>query len=60
MKTYSTIIKETTNTICVAYPNENGIETEFSLNDYEAKSQGLVELIFVETQNEARELLKTF
>jgi hypothetical protein len=58
--TYSTITKETFNTICVAYPDKNGVETENSLNNYEAKSQGCVELIFVESQKEAIELLKSF
>ena len=58
--TYSTITKETFNTICVAYPDNNGIETEDGLNYYEATSQGCVELIFVESQKEAIELLKSF
>ena len=58
--TYSTITKETFNTICVAYPDNNGIETKNGLNYYEATSQGTVELIFVESQQEAIELLKTF
>lgn len=58
--TYSTITKETFNTICVAYPDNSGIETENGLNNYEAKSQGTVELIFVDSQKEAIELLKTF
>jgi len=58
--TYSTITKETFNTICVAYPDANGIETENGLNYYEATSQGCVELIFVDSQNEAIDLLKSF
>jgi hypothetical protein len=58
--TYSTITKGTSITICVAYPDKNGVETENGLNNYEAKSQGSVELIFVESQKEAVELLKSF
>ena len=58
--TYSTITKETFNTICVAYPDNNGIETKNGLNYYEATSQGTVELIFVKSQEEALELLKSF
>ena len=58
--TYSTITKETFNTICVAYPDNNGIETEKSLNNYEVKSQGTVEVIFVDSQKEGIELLKSF
>ena len=58
--TYSTITKETFNTIVVAYPDSSGIETKNGLNNYESKSQGTVELIFCDTQKEAIELLKTF
>jgi len=58
--TYSTITKEAFNTICVAYPDNNGIETKNGLNYYEATSQGIVELIFVESQEDAIELLKSF
>lgn len=57
---YSTITKETFNTICVAYPDNKGIETKEGLNDYESNSQGSVELIFVDSQKEAISLLNNF
>ena len=58
--TYSTITKETFNTICVAYPDNSGVETKEGLNYYEATSQGCVELIFVKSQKEGIDLLKSF
>lgn len=58
MKKYSTITKETSTTICVAYLDKYGIETEEGLNEYKTKSHGIVELIFVDTKSEALELLK--
>ena len=57
---YSTITKESFNTICVAYPDERGIETKEGLYEYEGKSEGTVELIFVDSEKEAIDLLKTF
>ena len=56
---YSTITKETFNTICVAYEDANGVETMDGLNYYESTSQGLVELIFAESKKDAIKLLKT-
>jgi hypothetical protein len=58
--TYSTITKETFNTICIAYPDKGGVDTKKSLNDYEAKSQGCIDLIFVDSKKEAIDTLKTF
>lgn len=57
---YSVIEKETFKTICVAYPDEKGVETEDGLNSYEAKSQGCVEVFFVKSKKEATNLLKNF
>lgn len=57
---YSTITKETFNTICIAYPADNGIESEEGLNFYEANSEGTVTLIFVDNFKDAKELIKTF
>ena len=39
--------------VCIAYHDVNGIETMEGLNEYEAKSEGLVQLFFAETEAEA-------
>tara|TARA_R110000796_G_scaffold146758_2_gene263409 strand:- start:34 stop:198 length:165 start_codon:yes stop_codon:yes gene_type:complete len=45
---YTTIeIEEIYGTVCYAYPDIYGIETEDSLNKYEDKSQGIVQVMFV-------------
>lgn len=59
MKTYSTITIESTNTFCIAYLDKYGIETQDSLYTYEARSEGLVNLFFVDTKKEAIELSKS-
>ena len=54
MTTYSTITKhEVYGEMCIAYPDVNGIETMAGLNEYEAKSQGTVEVFFAATESEA-------
>lgn len=47
---YTTIeTQEIYGTVCYTYPDKNGIETENSLNEYVAKSEGLIELRFVKS-----------
>jgi hypothetical protein len=45
----TTETQEIYGTVCFAYPDKNGVETENSLNEYAAKSQGLIELRFVKS-----------
>ena len=59
--TYSTLTTEQPfGTVCIAYPDKFGVDTLDGLNNYEGDSQGTVELIFVDSKQEAKGLLKSF